>query len=143
MSNDILSKLLSSNDTPAPCSRCGSCFRWLDVYGTHHCKGCSPPSRLLVRQIETLINWPDSPGWEITWIAAPIDDLPPYHDPWHDGKAPDGWKLAIGSRVAYEPCRHSESVAIPCRNGEWLRIECARCHRVLDLRDNDTPWIEF
>lgn len=140
----LLSEITTKqSQQPGPCPTCGSCFRWLDPNGTARCKHCSPPpSRLFVRRIETLIDWPDRPGWESVWEPPPpSDDLPPYHDPWHDGKAPDGWMLTSSSRVAYEPCTHPERVSIPCRNGAWSRIECKRCRRVLDLVDRE--WVEF
>jgi hypothetical protein len=123
----------------APCPHCHSAIRWVDIYDVVRCKGChSPPSRLFIARIETLGWWdiPDrSPEWITIWerTRAPIDDLPPFRDPFR-GELPPGWRFAAGNRSEFG-CRHRETREVPCRGGEWVRVECVGCNRPLELRD--------
>lgn len=129
-----------ATDPDAPCPHCHSPFRWLDRYGVCRCLHCHyPPSRILVARIDVLINWnlPGVlPGWQTHWEppAASHEPEKPYRDGFTGG-APEGWILAVGNRTEFSGCRHSETRAIPCRNGEWLRIECVRCGRPIEIVD--------
>jgi len=128
-----------STDPNAPCPNCHSAFRWLDRYGVYRCLGCHrPPSRILVSKIEVLINWglPGVlPGWETHW-EPPLPEEP-FYDVFA-GRCPPGWFFAAANFES-GGCRHKETRATPCRNGEWLRIECVACGRPLEIVDNKPP----
>lgn len=136
----MLKKRTEAEHLDAPCPSCHSAFRWLDRYGVYRCLGCHyPPSRILVARIDVLTNWglPGVlPGWETHWEppAAPSEPEKPYRDGFTGGP-PDGWTFAVGNRTEFG-CRHSETRGIPCRNGEWLRIECVACGRPIEIVDN-------
>ena len=135
----VASLITKPTTQDAPCPHCHSAFRWLDRYGVTRCLGCHrPPSRILVAKIEVLINWglPDVlPGWETHWEPPPPEE--PFYDAFA-GRYPPGWFSPVANRTEFG-CRHSETRAIPCRNGEWLRIECAACGRPLEIVDNKPP----
>lgn len=136
----MLEKRTRVETQDAPCPHCHSSFRWLDRYGVYRCLGCHrPPSRILVARIEVLINWglPGVlPGWETHWEPPPPDE-PPYRDGFVGGP-PAGWTFSVANRTEFG-CRHEETRAIPCRKGEWLRIECAACGRPLEIVDAEPP----
>lgn len=123
----------------APCPHCHSAIRWVDIYDVIRCKGChAPPSRLFVARVETL-GWWDVPGrtpeWLVIWERpkAIVDDLPPFRDPFL-GQLPPGWSFSVANRTEFG-CRHRETREVPCRGGVWVRVECVRCNRPLELKD--------